>query len=190
MRLFIGIEFPRKIVDDLCSLQCDLRAMIQRGRFTARENLHLTLQFLGETPENRIEEINRELATVALQHCSFQLSLGGRLGYFGSANPVRVIWLGMQGELTALFNLQAGVAAALRGLGFVDEERAYKPHITLVRDAVFLPGSGRSKKNWMDCRIEQYPTIPVERFSLISSNLEQGRCRYRDLNTFSLGRYE
>lgn len=107
MRLFIGIEFPPEIIDGLCSLQDELRGLIKSGRFPVRENLHLTLQFLSEIPENRIAEINCELEAVALQHSTFQLSLGDRLGCFGQANPVRVVWLGIDGEVDALLCLQA-----------------------------------------------------------------------------------
>ncbi len=49
MRLFIGIHFPEDIIDRINLLQGELRSKIKGGRFPVRENMHLTLQFLGET---------------------------------------------------------------------------------------------------------------------------------------------
>lgn len=76
----------------------------------------------------------------------------------------------------------------MRRLGFNNEERAYKPHITLVRDAIFLRCPGRPKNDWDSIPVGQFPAIPVERFSLMSSSLEQGKHRYRELKTFALRR--
>lgn len=186
MRLFVGIHFPEDIVDQITALQGELRRKINGGRFPGRENIHLTLQFLGETSPRRIAAITTALTAAARAHRSFTLSLG-QPGYFGKGNPVRVVWLGISGELTALRRLQGGVASAMHALGFKEAGRPYAPHITLLREADFihnedLPWQGR-------IRIDTGKTafFPVETFSLIASTVENGRRIYRDLATFELG---
>lgn len=82
MRLFIGIEPPENIIAELYSLQNQLRKKVRRGRFPSKDNLHLTLQFLGETLESRVEDIIRSLQTVEKMNFPFKLSFNAHLGFF------------------------------------------------------------------------------------------------------------
>jgi len=109
MKLFIGIEFQPEILDKLYSLQNKLREKVRTARFPARENLHLTLQFLGQTPEEAVEAIKHSLKTVALGNRPFALSFGAELGYFGPAGQVRVVWLGMKDDFSVLLELQKNI---------------------------------------------------------------------------------
>ena len=186
MRLFIGVDFPKPVVDELCSLQNKIRGLVRGGRFPAPNNLHLTLHFLGETPESRIAEIHQALSAVASRHAPFQLAVDDHIGYFGAMNPVRVAWVGMKGDLAALSAMQADVASAMRELGFAVEERAYKPHITLARDAFFLCGDVIRKNGGIDLPVTPFPWMRIEQFALISSEIAQGGRRYRMLATFRL----
>ena len=186
MRLFIGVDFPKLVVDELCSLQNKIRDLVRGGRFPAPDNLHLTLQFLGETPESRITEIHRALSTVASRHAPFQLAVDDRIGYFGSMNPVRVAWVGMKGDIAALSVIQADIAVTMRELGFAAEERAYKPHITLARDAFFRQSEVILKNGGIDLPVTPFPWMRIEQFALISSEIVQGGRRYRPLATFRL----
>ena len=186
MRLFIGVDFPKQVVNELCSLQNKIRDLVCGGRFPAQDNLHLTLQFLGETPESRIDEIHLALSAVASRHAPFQLAVDDRIGYFGSMNPVRVAWVGMKGDIAALSALQADVASAMHKLGFVAEERAYKPHITLARDAFFRQSEGILKNGGIDLPVPLFSLMRIELFALISSEIVQGGRRYRPLATFRL----
>ena len=186
MRLFIGIEFPPDIVDGLCFLQGSLRSLTRAGRFPDRDNLHLTLHFLGEVKEEQVAEVKQKLEAVAIQHSPFPLALGERVGYFGQGQKLRVLWLGLQGDWSRLLYLQTKVAATMKNFGGTAEERAYKPHITLARDVIFSSHFDKMKNGWLDFSVSSFPTIQVKRFSLISSSLETGKRRYRPLETFLL----
>ena len=74
MRLFIAIEFPDNVIGELQSLQCEVQKKVCSGRFMTKESLHLTLYFLGETPENKLPEIMRTLELIAKNNRSFTLS--------------------------------------------------------------------------------------------------------------------
>jgi len=185
MRLFIGIEFQQDILERLYFLQNELRNHMRSGRFPDKDNLHLTLQFFGDTPANRVKDIIQVLAGVARNNRAFMLSFG-QLGYFGQGNPIRVVWLGLNGDLKALRRLQAGIVLSMQELGFKDERRAYSPHITLAREADFAGNEGMLDRGQIQLDIGQLPAFYVSKFSLISSSVEQGKRIYRALATFTL----
>jgi 2'-5' RNA ligase len=187
MRLFIGIKFEENIIAGLYSLQNEIRKLVKSGKFPTRENLHLTLHFLGETPENRIKEISESLSAVSKAHRPFLLSFSDQLGYFGQTNPVRVVWLGMKGNCTALVQLQASIAAAMNGPGVAQlEGRAYEPHVTLAREANFINSGILLKNKRIECSFETVPVICVSQFTLFSSNVGQGKLVYRTVESFQL----
>jgi 2'-5' RNA ligase len=98
------------------------------GRSVPAGNLHLTLAFLGDVDTARVEDARRAAATVRAR--PFDLVLD-RLGSFRRA---RVAWAGCQAPDSALLQLAAALAQALRNEAFVLEARPFSPHLTLVRD--------------------------------------------------------
>ncbi|HUP97045.1 MAG TPA: RNA 2',3'-cyclic phosphodiesterase [Usitatibacter sp.] len=95
------------------------------GRPVPRDNIHLTLAFLGELDDERAAVA----ATVSVKFRSFQLSLD-RLGSFRRA---RVSWAGSAQAPQALMKLESGLVGTLRDLGFALEERPFAAHVTLLR---------------------------------------------------------
>ena len=186
MRLFIGIEFQEAVLARLHSLQDDLRNLVHRGRFSARDNMHLTLYFLGETPESETKQIIGALEKIAKTTPAFVLSFNNQPGYFGGTNPARVVWLGFNGNLAALQNLQSKVAFGMHQLGFSDENRNYQPHVTLAREVEFNNTGLLQKNGKVEFDAGAFPLIHVDHFSLISSSQESGKRIYRPLAKFEL----
>ena len=131
-RLFAGVEVPATagLRRALAELQRELRG--ERIRWTRLENLHLTVEFFGETAAERIPELEKALAAAAGQSAAFTLRFA-ELGTFGGARYPRVLWMGVESEDLAA--LHDRVAAALRDAGWVPEARAFAPHLTLGRIA-------------------------------------------------------
>lgn len=100
-------------------------------RWVKAENIHLTLKFLGKTPNERIPEIKRVIQEVAQSFSSFSLSLN-RVGVFGSRYNARVIWVGTE-ENAALLDLQQKLVLGFAGIGFADDRQNFVPHFTLGR---------------------------------------------------------
>ena len=188
MRLFVGIEFDKAVIERLYSIQNELRAKVSRGRFPDRNNMHLTLHFLGEVANGKVRAIVSALEKVALNCQPFTLSFNKHLGYFGQSNPVRVVWVGGGGDLSNLLQLQSLVASAMQSVGYPDESRAYHPHVTLAREADFLSTELLRERGRIEYDIGPLPAIHVNRFSLISSSLEQGKRIYRPLATLELSK--
>jgi RNA 2',3'-cyclic 3'-phosphodiesterase len=103
-----------------------------QARWIAPANQHLTLKFLGATPEDRLEDVLRTGATVArgLREAAVSLS---KLGVFPSPRRARVLWLGVDDPAGVLAALAQGLSDALEPLGFPAEARAFTPHLTLAR---------------------------------------------------------
>ena len=131
MRTFIAIFPPLETRKELLRTAQDLNI---RGeiRWTKPENVHLTLKFLGEVPEESLTDIGGALREVAARHETFEIEADG-FGAFPSAEKARVLWAGVGEDAARLRTLAGEVEDALEPLGFEREGRAYAPHITLGR---------------------------------------------------------
>ena len=101
------------------------------------QHVHLTLAFLGETPEARLGELETALAGAARGALAPELVVRGT-GGFPKASRARVLWAGLDeaaGSEGRLTELQRRVVEALAGAGFelADAHRAFTPHLTLAR---------------------------------------------------------
>jgi 2'-5' RNA ligase len=100
--------------------------------WVARDNLHLTLKFLGDVEAERLGDVTAALAA-ALAGCpAFDLSIEG-LGAFPTASRPRVLWAGVGEGREAAAALARCVDAALAPLGFPPESRPFAAHVTLGR---------------------------------------------------------
>ena len=129
-RLFAGVavDATAELRRTLAGLREELPG--EKIRWTRLENLHLTVEFFGATPEARVPALSAALAQAAAATPAFGLALAG-VGMFGSPRRPRVLWLGV--ESAGLARLRAAVAAALRAAGWTPEARPFAPHLTLGR---------------------------------------------------------
>lgn len=130
MRLFVALDLPAPVRDDLAAAQSRLRRGGHAVRWASVAGLHLTLQFLGEADPGLAPALLAALARIPAR--DFTLRLGG-LGAFPSLDRPRVIWAGLAGDLGPLAELQAAVVRATGPLGFIPEDRPFAPHLTLGR---------------------------------------------------------
>lgn len=180
MRLFVAIEFPEEVLNELQRIQNELRGVAKRGRFVARANLHLTLQFLGEVSAQQVGPILQALQTGAGRRKEISLALKN-IGSFGGASPYRVVWAGIEGGMADLAALQKDLAVSLASVGFPLENRPYQPHITLGRDVEF-PGEAPFKTSSKSLNPAAFS---VNQFALKESRTENGRLVYRTLQEFA-----
>lgn len=178
MRTFVAIFPPPEVRKKLLRTARRLR-IIGEVRWTKTENVHLTLKFLGEVPEESLDRIGGALREVAGRHGGFEVEAGG-FGAFPSMEKARVLWAGVGEGAAPLRDLAGDVENALEPLGFGGEDRAYTPHITLGRargrPVVLIPPGAAS---------------PAMRFSARSLELVRsvpggGGVRYSTLETCSL----
>lgn len=177
MRLFYAVNFSSDVKDRLAGLQNGLKPELERGRYTLYDNLHLTLVFLGEVPEER----KAILLDITDRLCfePFQLSITG-LGRF-RRDGGDIIWAGITdrspldgGRLQAVYRRLSG---EVRRASFRIEDRPYTPHLTLVRDARLRQGFSLSEY----AEKTEPITATVTKVSLMKSENLGGRLIYTAL---------
>jgi len=129
MRLFTAIDLPESVVEPLAGLIARLRPLAELA-WTRAENLHVTTKFIGEWPEERLEELKRALESVGSPG-AIEGEIRG-IGWFPNARNPRVLWAGVHAG-AALASLAHGTDAAVHAIGAAKEEREYTPHLTLAR---------------------------------------------------------
>jgi 2'-5' RNA ligase len=177
MRLFVALDLPWPLQDRLGGLATGIFG----ARWVPRENLHLTLRFIGEVPNWRAEEI--DLALHAIKGRSFPLVLSG-VGLFEKAGRVTALWAGVD-RCPPLEHLQAKIETALQRAGLEPERRRFVPHVTLAR----LDQPANDKITGFVQRNNLFRAEPfsVERFTLFSSQLGKEGSVYTAENDYSLG---
>ena len=127
MRLFAAILLPAEVVADLEATVAAHRDDVLR--WTAPESWHLTLAFYGQVSDARVPELKARLTRAARKHATMSLALSG-VGRFDQ----RALWVGCQGDVSAMHALARSVAAAGRRTGAAAEEgRRFRAHVTLAR---------------------------------------------------------
>lgn len=133
MRLFTAVEVSAEANAELRQVQASLRGALSAGRWTAPENFHLTLHFLGEVADERLGALDETLASALVGERSFDLSLGP-LGVFPRHGPVRVLWAGIEGDVSRLCPLEDRLRQGLLSLSLLRPDGRFSPHVTLVRE--------------------------------------------------------
>jgi 2'-5' RNA ligase len=129
MRLFTAVDIPDEV-------KIALGATLQRLRPTAKvkwtdvEKLHITTKFIGEWPEERMEEMKAVLGGVGSPG-AIEIRLRG-LGWFPDPRRPRVLWAGVETG-PGLASLAVETEQAVYALGVPLEDRKYSPHLTLAR---------------------------------------------------------
>jgi len=132
IRTFVALDLPMTVRQSLGGLIEAFRKSGAAVAWVKGERIHLTLKFLGNVAPERIDGIKDALGKAAASVSPFRLQPGG-CGAFPSLKQMRVVWVGMKGDLEGLSTLRSRVEAALASLGFEPEGRRFRPHLTLGR---------------------------------------------------------
>ncbi|MFC1753088.1 RNA 2',3'-cyclic phosphodiesterase [Thermoproteota archaeon] len=127
-RLFVAVDVSEEIVAHLKELQQGLKELVGEKQFKFVDDAHLTLLFLGEIEEEKIDSIKEALGNIEFN--KFELSLTD-LGVFPSEDYVKVVWLGVDQD-KELMDLQKEMKANLSFLE-LRNDREFHPHLTMAR---------------------------------------------------------
>ncbi|RIX59480.1 RNA 2',3'-cyclic phosphodiesterase [Paenibacillus nanensis] len=180
MRIFVALPVQGEAAEELTSWAKEHRTKLSFRKWTHPRDYHITLQFLGEWPEARLEELHAALRSIRFNPIKLALNGGGA---FGPAQAPRVLWAALAGEVEALKELHREVVQATKTLGFVPEERRYAAHITLARSFTGNNGGALS---------EIMATMPVEaaweadRFVLMRTHMNASPM-YEVIGEYGLG---
>jgi 2'-5' RNA ligase len=132
IRTFIAIEIPWDIISKIRELQQGIKTYGFKIRWVRAENIHLTLKFLGDVEAAKLDKIAEVLSETAEGYTAMSLKAKG-IGVFPSIKRPRVLWVGLTGQLESLVGLQNTLDTNLKALGFSEEKRSFKGHLTLGR---------------------------------------------------------
>lgn len=194
-RLFVALWPPLDVVAGLAAQVTWARrragrdpalgTLVDHLRWTAPEQWHLTLAFLGTVEAGRTAELSTRLARAAARHRPLTVRFHGA-GRFGD----RVIFAALDGDRDGVSRLAASARAAARRTGIPVEERRYRPHLTLARHR---PGrTGRVELGPVARLLADLdgPTWVADRLDLVRSDLGAGPERgsaYTSLDRWPLG---
>ncbi|MEZ4862574.1 MAG: RNA 2',3'-cyclic phosphodiesterase [Caldilineaceae bacterium] len=136
MRTFLAIELPEQLHPIIRRQQQHLAGRLAIGnsiiRWTPPANVHLTLRFLGETAKEQQRILPHFLDVATQGQPPIALALRN-VGCFPNFRSPSIVWAGVTGDLDRLQALYAQVEKAVQSAGFVAEQRAFRPHLTIGR---------------------------------------------------------
>lgn len=133
-RIFCAIELPRQTRMRLLSHIEKLQGLAPEVRASwSREcNIHLTLKFLGETPQQLVWKFDSAMSRAVKEIPPFPILISGS-GVFPRPRDPRVLWIGISDPEGRLAKLQSRIEAESEQEGFAREVRSFHPHLTLAR---------------------------------------------------------
>lgn len=170
LRLFIAVNFPNDIKDQLSSIIEEFKKNAVSGNFTHKENLHLTLSFIGETKEQDKVKSAMDRAIKSSGVTKFNLSLQG----FGSfkQHGSDILWIGIS-EYEVLNKINHGLINELKKEGFAAEDKEFKPHLTIGRKVIM-------NKEFIQPQFHKIES-QVDRICLMKSERIKGKLVYTEI---------
>lgn len=177
MRAFVAIEIiSMDLINSIKKIQSELHINAKR---VESENIHFTLQFLGEIDEDKLKQVKDALARISFE--SFDVTFTD-IGAFPKAKFPRVVWIGVDEESGInLIKLAKKVENSLLPLGF-SNDKPFTPHVTIFRI--------KNKPNDITEELKRYKNIhfgiqSVKNFKLKKSELTPSGPIYSDLQVVS-----
>ncbi|UCE01873.1 MAG: RNA 2',3'-cyclic phosphodiesterase [Candidatus Latescibacterota bacterium] len=195
MRLFVALLLDPAWIETLEQVLRQLRALDRDSsvRWVDARSIHLTLKFLGEVEEPRVDELIERLDAAVATRSAPRLALGG-LGAFPTLKRPRVIWIGVEEDGRRLAPLQSRIEDAAAAMGWERERRAFQPHLTLGRARDPRRSRGGRTSAPVASHLAALPGIAVAapapslqtRLALVRSHLGPGGARYESLHRWHL----
>lgn len=127
---FIAIPLPDSLKEYFSKWQDDLKGKLSYKTWPHKQDMHITLKFLGPVENVKLQQLQKELIEME-QIGSFAINVG-TIGTFGNPRKPRVLWAGVE-KTNELAVLQERVEDCAIRAGFAKENREYRPHITLAK---------------------------------------------------------
>ena len=152
-------------------------------RWVRSEGLHLTLKFLGDVEDSKVQGIADALNKAVQGIAPFQLALHG-CGAFPNLRHPRIYWVGIDQPPAALVDLHSRVENCLEELGYAREGRAFTPHLTVGR---VKSGEGIEavSAQWSQETLQTRAFL-IDRVNMMKSDLKPSGAEYTTLHEIKL----
>lgn len=174
-RVFFGVEIPAEVKKRLLKL----KSPVNGARWQSRNQLHMTLVFVGSVNDEDLETLSYAASLVAMP--AFEVEVAG-LAAFGRPEHPRNLWAGV-GPEQPVAELYRRLSAQVAAAGFEAEHRAFKPHITVARFRKQAASIASLLEEHKDVR---FGVLPVTEFVLFESTPGAGGSVYTVIERFPL----
>ncbi len=182
MRCFIALEFPDEIKEKIYrGIRHEISSKPEL-KWVSRENLHLTLKFLGEISEEKAKQVAKALERDFKGKKKIQVRLG-KVGSFADRGTIRVLWIGIDEGEDEIKEFAEIVEKSMKKLGFPREKREFVPHLTIARSRKRSSKKFRPSDFDIDLKI---PRFFIKEIVLYKSTLTPEGPIYEKLNVIRL----
>ena len=185
MRLFLAINFAPEVRHAIAEATAPLRDAARDLSWIREPQIHLTVKFLGEQPEETASRIAEAMQVVAARNRVVDVEIGG-IGAFPNFRRPRVVWIGVSPE-PKLELLHHDVEAVCESLGLPLDGRPFRPHLTLAR----VKPRAATKESLRDLAraaktVSYVEEVVISSIDLMESELTTVGSRYRLVSTSPL----
>nr|MBA4405160.1 RNA 2',3'-cyclic phosphodiesterase [Nanoarchaeum sp.] len=174
MRLFIAVELPKEIKDDLYRIQKSINPEFAKINWVSKKNLHLSLKFIGEYKD--VDIIRERLSNIKFDKFEVKLDL---FGVFPDENNIRVMWVGLEPK-NKIIELQKEVDQEL--IDLLNKDQKFSPHLTLGR-VKSIKNKNEFLKSLKSVSVNNL-TFEINSFYLMQSELTKDGPIYKKLEMF------
>lgn len=192
MRLFVALDIDLAIRERIARFLDGVREFAPDARWVRAESLHLTLKFIGEQSDHKLDTIKQSLT--GIHSAVTALNFHG-YGFFPTPRSARVFWVGVDAD-EHLANLAHLVEQVLEPLGIKPEGRDFSPHLTLARGKSAAPQrrpDDRPNRAFQHLQEKlaalpspEFGTMTAREFFLYQSKLSPAGSQYTQLQGFPL----
>lgn len=187
-RLFVAISVPAFVKERLAEVQGELRKLLSphSAAWTKPNNMHLTLRFLGQVEEHKIEELKLSIEAAIKNFGRLEL-LCERLGCFPDMRYPRVIWAWVHDQPQRLNELVLQINTATKPFAEKPPDARFEGHITLARPRQIRRPEAKVIADFVQSAVERcFGVWSASEVELIESELSPGGSRYTTVAKFSL----
>lgn len=171
IRSFLAFDLPAPMAATVERISNELKRTSLQVRWVAPANIHLTVVFLGDVAEDSVGRICDEVGRTVVNCPAFKVDLSAA-GFFGTIRSPRVLWIGLEGETDRMGKLRDALQGSLAPFGIRQEERPFRPHLTLGR---FKEGARGGKE--LEDIIQRYKAVGCEPCTMDSLVLYRSELR-------------
>ena len=185
MRLFVALDIPEAVRQNLAAMRRDFPAMASQLRWVPPQNFHVTLKFIGSVPPEKLQPIIEALRRVSLAD-RVQLRIRGVA--WGVNAKTGVMLYAIMEDSKPLTALATAIDQQLEHLGFIPENRTFMPHLTLVRASRDVPANFQTALRELAEQHKQYDfgSVTPEEFHLMESKTLPAGPIYSKIQSFPL----
>ena len=183
-RTFISVPVSKEIMSKKTMLYSTIESAKGNINWVRNNHLHLTIKYLGNTPESEFERVIESIASATNQIAPFKLKIE-KTGCFPSLDRPRILWMGVGGVLEPFKLLVSHIESNMKVLGFPVETRDRVPHITVAK--ISYPQKTTPNASLFLNSTYDPIDLEVDRVQFLYSETMSSETIYTLIKTFPLG---